>query len=121
MSKEETPITAEEFIKSKNVEFYLQDETMDIICNLMEPYAQAKVEELHKRIKELEKENQELNGYVNYWTSLAHKRKDQITQLQKKIELYEKAIEDIENNFCSNDVGHLLDKLKESLTNKKEG
>ena len=48
-----------------------------------------------ERIKELEKENQELNGYVNYWTSLAHKRKDQITQLQKKIDKAYEALNDI--------------------------
>ena len=114
MSKEETPITAEEFIKSKNVEFYLQDETMDIIFNLMEQYAQAKVEELQKENDIAENQIQKLDLELQ-------QAYNQITQLQKKIELYEKAIEDIENNFCSNDVGHLLDKLKESLTNKKEG
>ena len=78
MSKEETPITAEEFIKSKNVEFYLQDETMDIICNLMEQYAQAKVEELQK-------ENDRINGLLITQNRLFNKC-NQIIQLQKEIQ-----------------------------------
>ena len=129
MSKEETPITFKQFKERGELcEFCGEPTTIasrdkhkrGVICSCdwldkkAEQYAQAKVEELQKENDIAEDQIQKLDLELQ-------QAYNQITQLQKKIELYEKAIEDIENNFCSNDVGHLLDKLKESLTNKKEG
>lgn len=75
MSKEETQITAEEFLK-ENYKIYPFDSkelALDIhanrceiytinLCNIMEQYAQAKVEELQKEISQLQKEIKSLTN-----------------------------------------------------------
>ena len=121
MSKEQTPITAEELspfheIFENNLRAISDNKNRnDLIVvwfrQSMEQYAQAKVEDLQK-------ENKKLKSFTNAWKRLSLHRKGQITQLQKERDELLEGISEIKDMYRLDSV---YEKCIDLLTNKKEG
>ena len=134
MSKEKTPITAEMLETNQLIKLYFingferayqefeYDDLLKFVHNLInaerEQYAQAKVEELQKENKHLKQVYEHRCNEVKDKVETIHNYLNQITQLQKEIELYENFLTDLSLNHA---LIHQISLFKESLTNKKEG
>lgn len=115
MSKEET-LTAEKF----QAEHYKDASCCSLRLwtnEMVEQYAQAKVEELQKENEILADMCSDSNGVL--YAELCHEKEQQITQLQKEIEEKDEMIR--QALIHSDELNPSFKQVIEALTNKKEG